>query len=60
MQLTLADMTVYNFLDFFKCDVVAGAEDLNKNYPDLVKFHKGITEDSDLTEYIKTRPKTIY
>ena len=58
MQISLADIETYVILDFVKA--VGGEDLLNQNYPDLAKFHKGITDNSKLSEYIKSRPVTKF
>jgi len=51
---TLADVTVYTTMDFVT--QMVGETFFADNYPELAQFHKGITENSKLSNYIKSRP----
>ncbi|XP_072165685.1 glutathione S-transferase 1-like [Diadema setosum] len=58
-RITLADLVVFNILDFF-LDSVLVAKGYLDSYPVLLKYCKSIMDESQLTPYIKSRPYTMY
>ena len=50
----MADVAVFTTMDFVT--QMVGETFFADNYPELAQFHKGITENSKLSNYLKSRP----